>query len=162
MTAATGDGKEEKICQPYYKAFERICQVDIQTFQQFQRLPYESKVSHAAKMAKDFYNTITSPVGDYNANCHVSVGGLDSITLLCFLRSIGIDIPAVSVSILEDKSNQEVHKQLGVISIAPNMTKSKVLQELGFPVVSKAKANKISYLLNPDSDKQTFIHARMT
>ena len=61
--------------------------MDIQTFQQYQRLPYESKVSHATVMAKDFYNTIT---GEYNANCHVSVGGLDSITLLCFLRSIGI------------------------------------------------------------------------
>ena len=136
--------------------------MDIKTFQQYQQLPYESKISHAAKMAKAFYNTITSPVGDYNANCHVSVGGLDSITLLCFLRSIGIDVPAVSVSILEDKGNQEVHKQLGVISIAPYMTKTKVLQELGVPVVSKAKANKISYLLNPDSDKQTFIHAIMT
>ena len=79
--------------------------MDIQTFQQFQKLPYEGKVSHGAQMARDFYNTITSPCGDYNANCHVSVGGLDSITLLCFLRSIGIDVPAISVSILEDKGN---------------------------------------------------------
>lgn len=136
--------------------------MDIKTFQQYQQLPYESKISHAAKMAKDFYNTITSPVGDYNANCHVSVGGLDSITLLCFLRSIGIDVPAISVSILEDRGNQEIHKQLGVIPIKPYMSKSKVLQDLGFPVISKAKANKINYLLTPDSEKQTFIHAIMT
>ena len=136
--------------------------MDMQTFQQFQRLPYESKVAHASQMARDFYNTITSPVGEYNGDCHVSVGGLDSITLLCFLRSIGIDVPAISVSVLEDKGNQEVHKQLGVISIAPYMSKSKVLNELGFPVVSKEKANKINYLLTPDSEKQTFIHAIMT
>ncbi|MBP1547869.1 MAG: hypothetical protein J6A37_14900, partial [Oscillospiraceae bacterium] len=77
--------------------------MDMQTFQQFQRLPYESKVAHASQMARDFYNTITSPVGEYNGDCHVSVGGLDSITLLCFLRSIGIDVPAISVSVLEDK-----------------------------------------------------------
>lgn len=133
--------------------------MDIREFQQKQRLPYEAKVAHAEIRAWEFYKRIT---GEYDANCHVSVGGLDSITLLCFLRSIGIDVPAVSVSILEDKGNQEVHKQLGVISIAPYMSKTKVLQELGFPVVSKAKANKISYLLNPDSDKQTFIHAIMT
>ena len=35
-------------------------------------------------------------------NVHVSVGGLDSITLLLFLRSIGLDdVPAISVSALE-------------------------------------------------------------
>jgi hypothetical protein len=133
--------------------------MDIREFQQKQHLPYEAKVAHAEVRAWEFYKKIT---GEYGANCHVSVGGLDSITLLCFLRSIGIDVPAVSVSILEDKGNQEVHKQLGVISIAPYMTKTKVLQELGFPVVSKAKANKINYLLTPDSEKQTFIHAIMT
>ena len=136
--------------------------MDAKTFQQFQKLPYEGKISHATRMAKDFYNTITSPCGEYAANCHVSVGGLDSITLLCFLRHIGIDIPAISVSVLEDKGNQEIHKQLGVISISPYMGKAKVLQELGFPVVSKAKANKINYLLTPNSEKQTFIHAIMT
>ena len=37
-----------------------------------------------------------------------------------------------------------------------------MLNQLGFPVVSKAKANKISYLLQPNADKQTFIHAIMT
>jgi len=42
------------------------------------------------------------------------------------------------------------------------MAKHKVLQELGFPVISKAKANKIKLLLTPDSPKQTFIHAIMT
>lgn len=136
--------------------------MDIATFQQFQRLPYESKVAHAAQMARDFYNTITSPVGEYNANCHVSVGGLDSITLLCFLRSIGIDVPAISVSILEDKGNQEVHKQLGVISIAPYMTKSKVLQDYGFPVLSKDKADKIEFLQNPTLKNSTVRHAIIT
>lgn len=134
--------------------------MDIKTFQQYQRLPYEGKISHARQMARDFYNTVT---GEMEANCHVSVGGLDSIVLLCFLREMcGIDVPAISVSILEDKGNQEVHKLLGVQSISPGMSKAKVLSEFGFPVVSKAKANKISYLLTPDSPKQTFIHAIMT
>lgn len=73
----------------------------ISEFQQKQSLPYEAKVAHAEIKAWEFYKTITGR-GD---NVHVSVGGLDSITLLVFLRSIGINVPAVSVSILEDKGN---------------------------------------------------------
>ena len=130
----------------------------IKEFQELQALPYPQKLIHARSRAEQFYLKCHA----LGYNVHVSVGGLDSITLLVFLRSIGIDVPAISVSILEDKGNQEVHKQLGVQSIAPYMSKTQVLQELGFPVVSKAKANKISYLLQPDADKQTFIHAIMT
>ena len=133
--------------------------MNIGEFLQKQSLPYAQKVMHAKRRAWEFYDKITGE----GKECHVSVGGLDSITLLVFLRSIGIDdIPAISVSVLEDKGNQEVHKQLGVISIKPYMGKAQVLQQLGFPVVSKAKANKISYLLQPDAEKQTFIHAIMT
>ena len=132
----------------------------ISEFQQKQSLPYEAKVAHAEIKAWEFYkeNTGRGDRGDY---VHVSVGGLVSITLLVFLRSIGIDVPAISVSILEDKGNQEIHRQLGVIQIKPYMSKAQVLNELGFPVVSKAKANKINYLLNPNNEKQTFIHAIM-
>lgn len=130
----------------------------IKEFQELQALPYPQKLIHARSRAEQFYLKCHA----LGYNVHVSVGGLDSITLLVFLRSIGIDVPAISVSILEDKGNQEVHKQLGVQSIAPYMSKTQVLQELGFPVVSKAKANKISYLLQPNADKQTFIHAIMT
>jgi len=129
----------------------------IDEFKLKQNLPYEAKVRHAEIRAWEFYNKV---YGDLNATCHVSVGGLDSITLLVFLRNIGIDVPAISVSILEDRGNQEIHKQLGVTSIKPYMSKTQVLNQLGFPVVSKA--NKISYLLQPNADKQTFIHAIMT
>ena len=66
------------------------------------------------------------------------------------------------VSSVEHASIRKIHKQLGVKPIYPDMAKHKVLQELGFPVISKAKANKIKLLLTPDSPKQTFIHAIMT
>lgn len=132
--------------------------MNIRDFLQIQSLPYAQKLTFVECRAWEFYKKITRE----GKECHVSVGGLDSITLLVFLRSIGIDVPAISVSVLEDKGNQEVHKQLGVISIKPYMGKAQVLQQLGFPVVSKAKANKISYLLQPDAEKQTFIHAIMT
>ena len=131
----------------------------INEFLQKQSLPYEAKVRHATKRAWEFYDKV---YGELNAECYVSVGGLDSIVLLCFLRSIGIDVPAVSVSILEDKGNQEIHKQLGVIAIKPYKSKTQVLNEFGFPVISKAKANKINYLLQANAVKQTYIKAIMT
>lgn len=128
-------------------------------FEQKQSLPYEAKVKLAARRANEFYDEI---VGNRGANVHVSVGGLDSITLLLFLRSIGLDVEAISVSALEDKSIQAVHKQLGVQRISPGMRQVDVLNKFGFPVISKAKAKKISLLQTKDSEKQTFIHAIMT
>ena len=130
----------------------------MEEFLQKQRLPYKSKVNYAQRRAYDFANECWKR----DLNMHISVGGLDSITLLLFLRSIGIDVPAISVSILEDKSIQQIHKQLGIQAIKPYKTKTQVLNELGFPVVSKAKARKISLLQNPNCEKQTFIHAIMT
>lgn len=153
-----------------------------------QSQPYRFKVNYAEQIAIEFFeqckktyvderNRVIGSISDaiayedstkkqaFPLKTHISVGGLDSITLLCFLRKIGFspdDIPAVSVTSLEDKGNQAVHRQLGVIPINPYKSKVQVLRELGFPVISKAKAKKISILQNPDSDKQTFIHAIMT
>lgn len=125
---------------------------------QKQSLPYEAKIAHAEIRAREFYNKIVSD----GHNVHVSVGGLDSITLYLFLKSIGLDVHGVSVSMLEDKSIQKVHKQLGIETIPPGKSKVAVLNEFGFPVISKAKANKIECLQTPNSPKQTFIHAIMT
>ena len=72
--------------------------MNIGEFLQKQSLPYAQKVMHAKRRAWEFYDKITGE----GKECHVSVGGLDSITLLVFFRSIGIDdIPAISVSVLE-------------------------------------------------------------
>lgn len=129
-------------------------------FKQKQSLPYEQKVQHAVRRAREFYDEITL---NRDANVHVSVGGLDSITLLLFLRKyVDPDIQGVSVSSLEDKSNQEVHKQLGVIQLKPYKSKTQVLQELGFPVISKEKAAKIQILQNPTDKNLTVRHAIMT
>ena len=59
-----------------------------------QALPYEVKVKRAELRAREFVERLD----DMELNAHVSVGGLDSIVLLLFLRNIGIDIPAISVS----------------------------------------------------------------
>lgn len=127
----------------------------IAVFRQKQSLPYEAKVRHAEIRAKEFYD-------EMQGNCHVSVGGLDSITLLLFLRSIGIDVPAISVSVLEDKSIQAIHKQLGVIALKPIKSKIEVLREYGYPVLSKETANKIALLQHPTEKNATVRHAIIT
>ena len=45
-------------------------------------MPYEWQKQHAIDVALEYYDKVTR---ELNANVHVSVGGLDSITLLLFL-----------------------------------------------------------------------------
>lgn len=123
-------------------------------FRQRQSLPYEAKLIHAEKTAQEFYSRVD--------NCHISVGGLDSITLLLFLRAVGINVPAISVSVLEDKSIQSIHKKLGVQRLNPCKSKVEVIHEFGFPVISKQIAGKIEFLQNPSEDNQTVRHAIIT
>lgn len=110
---------------------------------------YEMKIAHAEKVAREFIEKVSAGItygGDnydkYSAyNTHISVGGLDSITLLCFLRDRfpRENIPAISRSVLENKSIQRIHKQLGVKNIPGEKTKVSILRDYGFPVISKAK-----------------------
>lgn len=129
----------------------------IADFQTKQKMDYAFKVKYAKVRAWEFYNH-----PEIDGNCYVAVGGLDSITLLQFLRSIHIDVPAVSVSVLEDKSIQEVHKQLGVQALKPLKSKVQVIREFGWPVLSKEIAGKISLLQNPSEKNATVRHAIIT
>lgn len=101
--------------------------------------------------------------------CYVAVGGLDSITLFLFLRSIGINVPGISVSMLEDRSIQQIHKVLGIKSLKPAQNrqgrpygKIEVIREFGFPVLSKETARKINLLQHPSEKNKTVRHAIMT
>ena len=80
-----------------------------------QKQDYAFKVRYAAVIARDF----VQQCGMRGMNCHVSVGGLDSITLYIFLREQGIKVPGISVSHLEDRSIQAVHRQLGIECLKP-------------------------------------------
>lgn len=129
-----------------------------------QQQPYWFKRRYAEIRAREFYNH-----PDIAGDCYVAVGGLDSITLYLFLCSIGIRVPAVSVSFLEDRSVQKVHKALGVVCLKPAMredgtrwTKAQVIKECGFPVLSKEIANKISLLQHPSEKNATVRHAIIT
>lgn len=137
----------------------------ISAFVQKEKLPYAQKVMHAKQRAREFVTECEMR----GLNYHVSVGGLDSITLLCFLRSIHIDCPAISVSYLEDKSIQTVHKGLGVIGLKSALrpdgihwNKAQIIQEFGFPVLSKEIASKIELLANPTENNKTVRHAIIT
>ncbi|MCB7336489.1 hypothetical protein LI010_20770 [Enterocloster aldenensis] len=123
-----------------------------------QALPYEVKIKQAELRAREYIEKLD----DMELNAHVSVGGLDSIVLLLFLRKIGIDVPAISVSALEDKSIQRIHRELGVIPIAPGKPKIQILQEYGFPVISKKVAGRIDTLQRPTEKNKTVRHAIIT
>ncbi len=122
-----------------------------------QQQDYAFKVRYAEIRAWEFFNH-----PEVDGNCYVAVGGLDSITLLLFLRSIGIDVPAISVSVLEDKSIQAVHKQLGVQGLKPIKSKVEVIREYGWPVLSKEIAGKIDLLQRPTPGNATVRHAIIT
>lgn len=144
-------------CLERYEAEGTAAKVN--AFRIKQQLPYDQKVILAEMRAKEFYRTMTNQ----GHNVHVSVGGLDSITLLLFLRHIGLtDVPAVSVSSLEDKSIQRIHKDLGVIPLKPLKSKAEVIQEFGFPVLSKETAGKIDLLQRPTEKNATVRHAIIT
>ncbi len=145
---------------------EEDAAANIEKFRQFRMMPYEYKVYHAEDVAEAYLRECT----DRGLNVHVSVGGLDSITLLVFLRDLGDrhnipelrDVASVSVSTLEDKSIQAVHKALGVEAVRPLKTKVEVLQQYGFPVLSKEIAAKIELLQNPSEKNRTVRHAIIT
>ncbi|MFV0399176.1 MAG: hypothetical protein ACK5LX_00975 [Oscillospiraceae bacterium] len=137
---------------------ENNTEYKIAMFRIKQHLPYEAKKAYAFRRAWEFYKTITGE----GANCHISVGGLDSLVLYHFLYSIGIKVPAISVSSLEDRSIQRIHKELGIIRLRPLKKKTDVLREFGYPIISKETAGKISLLQNPSPDNATVRHAIMT
>lgn len=126
-----------------------------------QNVPYSIKRRMSEQRIKDFYNEATRR----GYNCHVSVGGLDSIVLCYLVRAMGYtenEIKFVSASTLEDISIQRVHKELGCICVKPLRPKVKVIQEFGFPVLSKKIANKIDTLQHPTEKNKTVRHAIIT
>lgn len=172
--AANTQRKIKKVFTMAENIIERLNRIGaekkIADFKVKQKQDYEFKKRYAYIRAWEFYNEAAKR----DLNVHVSVGGLDSITLFMFLRSIGINAPGVSVSILEDVSIQRVHKQLGIERLKSAVRyvdengtehrwkKSEILQEFGFPVLSKEIAGKIETLQHPTEKNKTVRHAIIT
>ena len=55
-----------------------------------------------------------------------------------------------------------MHDQLGIIKLKPYKSKVEVINEFGFPVISKEVASKIELLQNPSPDNATVRHAIIT
>ena len=154
---------------------ERMKRLDsekkIADFMAKEKQPYSFKRKYAAIRAREFAAECDRRGLEY----HVSVGGLDSIVLFLFLQSIGIYAPGISVSYLEDQSIQRVHKALGlkllqsavreidpVTGVKKRWAKPSIIQEFGFPVISKEVAAKIELLQNPTEKNKTVRHAIIT
>ncbi|WAK79605.1 phosphoadenosine phosphosulfate reductase [Clostridium phage Saumur] len=135
-----------------------------------QKQDYNFKINYAKIRAQEFVRECDAR----GLNYHVSVGGLDSITLFLFLRSIGIYAPGITVSSLEDLSIQRVHRALGLERLKSSVryidengrehrwTKPQIIQEFGFPILSKEIAAKIETLANPTEKNKTVRHAIIT
>lgn len=93
----------------YYEGCQEEAREKTVAFREKQNMDFEFKKEYAARRAWEFYNH-----PEVAGRCYVAVGGLDSITLFLFLRSIGINVPGTSVSMLEDRSIQIIHKALGI------------------------------------------------
>ena len=63
----------------------------IASFMVKEKMPYDFKIKYAKIRAQEFVRECDVR----GLNCHVSVGGLDSITLLMFLRSIHIGVSTI-------------------------------------------------------------------
>lgn len=126
-----------------------------------QALPFEVKLAKAKARIEEFINECD----DRGLNYHISVGGLDSIVLTYLIRNMGYGpdrVPAVSVSGLEDASIIRIHKQMGVIMLKPLASKEQVIEQYGWPVLSKKTANKIEMLQKSTPESETTRHAILT
>lgn len=148
----------------------------IDHFNELQKLPFEDKKVLAISRINEFLWECRRR----GLNTHVSVGGLDSITLYMFinyhpntstLRKLipGGHCPGISATYLEDKSIGKIHRAFGIESLRPvrdengkPYTKQRILQEFGFPVLSKETAAKIELLQNPTERNKTVRHAIIT
>lgn len=186
---------------------ETGAEANIRNFRYMQEnYTYKQKIRHAENVARSYQDKCS----EMSLNCHISVGGLDSITLHYFLETCGVHVPCVSCSSLEQKGVQAVHKQIAaementysarewlgahmalpqdeidtitdpdtraqeqalhdacppvprMYFLKPLKPKTKVIEELGWPVLSKEIAGKISLLQNPTPKNATVRHAIIT
>ena len=186
---------------------ETGAKANIENFRYMQEhYTYKQKIRHAENVARSYEEKCR----EMGMNCHVSVGGLDSITLHYFLEECGVHVTCVSCSTLEQKGVQAVHKRIAaemevayparewyaghnaltqeeinciedademereqaaldacptlprMYFLKPLKPKAAVIQELGFPVLSKEIAGKISLLQNPTPKNATVRHAIIT
>lgn len=143
----------------------KVREMVIKEFVKKQKKKYKTKKKYAAAIAYEFKRKCE----EIGKETYVSVGGLDSITLFLFLYSIGIKVKGASVSSLEGKGIQKIHEMLGIEKIkaakdkdGKQYTKVRILNEFGFPILSKEISRKIQTLQHPTDKNKTVRHAIIT
>lgn len=100
-------------------------QAKIDSFNAKMKETYEFKRRYAEIRAREFVRECDIR----DLNYHVSVGGLDSIVLFVFLRSLGIKAEGVSVSSLENPSNRNYYVCCYHCSVFSSLSQNKCNKE---------------------------------
>ena len=126
--------------------------------QQLQGLPLEVKIKKTQERIKEWYE-------HWNGQVYVSFsGGKDSTVLLHIVRQLYPDVEAVFVDTgLEYPEIRDFVKTFDNVTwLRPKMTFKKVIEEKGYPVVSKKYARFIRDLQNPTDENEATRHLRLT
>jgi 3'-phosphoadenosine 5'-phosphosulfate sulfotransferase (PAPS reductase)/FAD synthetase len=119
--------------------------MDFSVLKQRQSLPLEAKVTMARKRIREWLE-------HWDHDVFVSYsGGKDSTVLLKLVREVEADVPAVFVDTgLEfPEIKSFVNATPNAITIRPRKTFREVIEQHGYPVISKDIAKKLKHLQNP-------------
>lgn len=121
-------------------------------------MDYEFKKAYAEIRVHEFIKECAK----MNKDVYVSVGGIDSITLYSFIKSLGYDIIGAGITSIEHPTVRKVHRELGIIEVKPHISKYHVFINYGIPIFSKEVAGKIRVLQNPTEKNIGYRHAILT
>ena len=121
-------------------------------------MDYEFKKAYAEIRVHEFIRECSK----MNKDVYVSVGGIDSITLYSFIKSLGYNIIGAGITSIEHPTVRKVHRELGIIEVKPYISKYHVFNNYGVPIFSKEIAGKIRVLQNPTIRNGGYRHAILT
>jgi 3'-phosphoadenosine 5'-phosphosulfate sulfotransferase (PAPS reductase)/FAD synthetase len=124
----------------------------------YQKLPLDKKVAETKRLVKDYYDK-------FGGNVTVSFsGGMDSTALLEIARQVYPDIKGVfSDTGLEYPEVRDFVKTFDNIDIVkPKMKFPQVIEEYGYPVISKRVSRFVEDLQNPSPKNENTRKLRLT
>lgn len=110
-----------------------------------QVLPLDTKIALSQEVIRRWYE-------HWHGNVYVAFsGGMDSTVLVHLVRSVYPDVPAVCIdSLLYPEIRDHVRSTPNVTILRPDKSFSQVIDEYGYPVVSKRTAQYIKEVRNAD------------
>lgn len=131
--------------------------MNIGELRQRQSLSLESKILKAIRVIEDYYDM-------YDGDVYISTGGVDSTVLRWLAEQSTKDIPCVCVGACEPSGNLKLNHDRGDIILKPPTvmrngkkilaTKKWVIQEYGYPLITKKVAMTLSRYLRTKSKEQ--------